>query len=304
MDLRFLWHVPRGMLMGSADIVPGVSGGTIALILNIYPRLVRSVRAGSSAAGGLLRGDRAAWRRSLAQVEWSFLLPLGGGILLAAFSLAHTIETALERYPVEMAALFLGLVGGSCVIAWRLLTRRDVGHVLTATLVGAGTFVALGLSAGSAELAEPPLLAFLAAGAVAVCAMILPGISGSFLLVMLGMYAPVLAAVADADIGRVAVFALGAAVGLGLFSQVLHWALERFYDTLVAGLIGLMIGSVRVLWPWPRGVESTDLHAPTEGAGQAALLAVAGFVLVLAVTWASEHVQRIEAADEVAELKA
>ena len=304
MRLRFLWHVPRGMLMGSADIVPGVSGGTIALILNIYPRLVQSVRAGSTAAGSLLRGDRAAFGRWLSQIEWSFLLPLGAGILLAAFSLAHTIETALERYPIEMAALFLGLVSGSCVIAWRLLTRHDLRHVLVAALVGAVTFAALGLSAGAAELTEPPLVAFFAAGAVAVCAMILPGISGSFLLVMLGMYAPVLAAVADADPVRLGVFALGAAVGLGLFSQVLHWALERFYDALVAGLIGLMIGSVRVLWPWPVGVEITVLAAPTVAAGQAALLAVAGFALVLAVTWASEHVQRIEAADEVAELKA
>jgi putative membrane protein len=305
MDLRFLWHVPRGVLMGTADIVPGVSGGTVALILNIYPRLVRSVRAGSSAAGSLLRGDMAGLRRWAREVEPGFLLPLGAGILLAAFSLAHTIEVALERYPIEMAALFTGLVAGSVVIAWRLLTARDARHALVAALVGAVTFVGLGLGASAGVgRADAPLWAYLVAGAVAVCAMILPGISGSFLLVMLGMYGPVLSAVARGDLGPVAVFAIGAVVGLGLFSQVLHWALENFYDTLVAALVGLMIGSMRVLWPWPDGVASTGLAAPDSSVLVAVLLALGGLGLVLVVTWASEHVQRIETADEVAELHA
>ena len=290
--------------MGTADIVPGVSGGTIALVLNIYPRLVRSIRAGSSAVASLARADGPGFARWARQVDLPFLLSLAAGILAAAFSLAHAIEVALERYPVEMAALFTGLVGGSCIIAWRLLTRHDVGHVVIAGLVGAAAFVALGLAADAAARTDPPLWAFAASGALAVCAMILPGISGSFILVLLGMYAPVLAAAARADVGALAVFAIGAAVGLGLFSQVLHWALERFYDALVAGLIGLMIGSVRVLWPWPDGVDSTDLGAPDSSVAAAALLAAAGLVLVLAVTWASERVQHIEAADEVAELKA
>jgi putative membrane protein len=308
MDRRALWHVPRGLLMGSADVVPGVSGGTIALILNIYPRLVRSIRSGSSALGALLRADVDEFRRWLRRVEWSFLLPLVTGILLAVFTLAHLIEVALADHPVPMAALFLGLVAGSVVIAWRLLTRRDLRHLVIALLVGAVTFVGLGLTTGAGEggraPGSTPLWAFFGSGAIAICAMILPGISGSFILVMLGMYAPVLAAVTSTDLLTVGVFAAGAVLGLGLFSQVLHRALERYYDNVVAALIGLMIGSVRVLWPWPDGVDSTELGAPDSSTGSAALLSLAGLVLVLLVTWASEHVQRIEAADEVRELKA
>ena len=306
MRLRALWHVPRGVLMGTADVVPGVSGGTIALILNIYPRLVRSIRAGSSAMGSLLRLDLSGFRNWFRRVEWSFLLPLVAGILLAVFSLARAIEIALHDHPVQMSALFLGLVAGSVVIAWRLLTRRDARHLVVALVVGALTFVLLGLAAEgpSRSPGSVPWWAYLACGALAICAMILPGISGSFILVMLGMYAPVLAAVSARDLGRVGVFAAGAVLGLAVFSQLLHWALERHYDGVVAALIGLMIGSVRVLWPWPNGVESTALGRPDSAVGTAALLAITGLALVLVVTWASEHVQRIEAAQEAEDLKA
>lgn len=308
MTTSWLWHVPRGFLMGTADIVPGVSGGTIALVLNIYPRLVASIRAGSSAAGRLLRGDVAGFRTWLRRVEWSFLLPLLGGILLAAFTLAHLLETALAEHPVPMAALFLGLVGGSVVVAWRLLTRRDAAHLAIVAVVGLAVFVLLGLGAEGGETTgqrvDPPLWAFLLAGAVAICAMILPGISGSFVLVMLGMYGPVLRAVAAFDLLAVAVFAVGAVLGLAVFSQVLHRALERYYDVVLAALVGLLVGSTRVLWPWPDGVDSVALAAPDSQVLVAAALCVAGFALVLLVTRASERVQHLGAADEVRELKA
>jgi len=308
MATAWLWHIPRGFLMGTADIVPGVSGGTIALVLNIYPRLVASIRAGSSAAGLLLRGDVAGFRTWLRRVEWSFLLPLLGGILLAAFALAHLLETALAAYPVPMAALFLGLVGGSVVVAWRLLTRRDGAHLAIVALVGVVVFVLLGLGADGGESPgqrlDPPLWAFVLAGAVAICAMILPGISGSFILVMLGMYGPLLRAVAAFDLLTVAVFAVGAVLGLAVFSQVLHWALERYYDVVLAALVGLLVGSTRVLWPWPNGVDSVALGAPDSQVAVSAALCAAGFALVLLVTRASERIQHLEAPDEVRELKA
>lgn len=307
MRTAWLWHIPRGFLMGASDLVPGVSGGTIALVLNIYPRLVGSIRAGSSALGALLRGDVRGLRTWLGRVEWSFLLPLLAGIFAAVFSLAHLLESALAKYPVPMAALFLGLVGGSVVVAWRLLTARDARHVVIAFMVGAAVFVVLGLGADEGELAgqqvAPPLWAFFGAGAVAICAMILPGISGSFILVMLGMYGPLLRAVAEVDLVPIAVFTVGAVAGLAVFSQVLHVALERYYDNVVAALVGLLIGSTRVLWPWPDGVDSVALGAPDSQVGVSAALAVGGFALVLLVTRASERIQHIEAADEVRELK-
>jgi putative membrane protein len=291
--------------MGAADIVPGVSGGTIALVLNIYPRLVGSIRAGSSALGALVRGDLPGVRTWLARVEWSFLLPLLTGILLAAFTLAHLLETALAEHPVPMAALFFGLVTGSVSVAWRLLTARDARHVVIALVVGVAFFLLLGLGGDSAgQRVDPPLWAFLAAGAVAICAMILPGISGSFILVMLGMYGAVLGAVADLDLLAVGVFAVGAVLGLAAFSQVLHRALEAHYDDVIAALVGLLLGSFRVLWPWPEGVESVALGSPDSEVLLAAALATSGLLLVLLVTWASERVQHIEAADEVRELRA
>lgn len=308
MATAWLRNVPRGFLMGTADIVPGVSGGTIALILNIYPRFVASIRAGSSAAGLLLRGDLARARTWLRRVEWSFLLPLLGGILLAAFTLAHLLETALAEHPVPMAALFLGLVGGSVVVAWRLLTRRDGARLAIVATVGLAVFVLLGLGADDGEPAgqrlDPPLWAFLLAGAVAICAMILPGVSGSFILVMLGMYGPLLRAVAAVDLLAVAVFAVGAVLGLAVFSQVLHWALERYYDAVLAALVGLLVGSTRVLWPWPDGVDSVALAAPDSQVAVSAVLCAGGFALVLLVTRASERIQHLEAADEVRELRA
>lgn len=304
----WLWNIPRGFLMGSADIVPGVSGGTIALVLNIYPRLVGSIRAGSKALGSLLKGDVRGFRTWLGRVEWSFLVPLLGGILAAVFTLAHLLESALEQHPVPMAALFFGLVAASVIVAWRLLTVRNLAYLAIAVLVGVAFFLLLGLGSGNGEVtgqdAAPPLWAFFASGAVAICAMILPGISGSFILVMLGMYGALLSAVADLDLLTVAVFALGAVLGLAVFSQVLHWALEHHYNPVIAALVGLLLGSFRVLWPWPDGVDSVALEAPDSQIAISVLLAAAGFVLVLLITWASERVQHIEAEDEVRELKA
>jgi putative membrane protein len=134
--------------------------------------------------------------------------------------------------------------------------------VSVTALVGVGVFILLGF--GEGEVSDPTALAFFGAGAVAVCAMILPGISGSLILLMLGMYSPVLAAVTDRDYGTVVIFTIGAVVGLALFSQLLHWALQRHHDLMLAGLIGLMAGSTRILWPWPGGVESPELGRPGE----------------------------------------
>ncbi len=287
-------NIVRGFLMGAADIVPGVSGGTIALVLGIYRRLVASIRAGSSALGSLLtlKWDRA--RHWLAEVEWALLLPLFAGILLAVISLAGVLEHQLETNPIQMSALFLGLVAGSAVVAWGLLNRKDATRLTIMLVTTIVVFAGLGLRGGVtedavAQVSEPAALAFFAAGALAICAMILPGISGSFILVLLGMYTPLLAAVNDRDVTTLIVFTIGAAVGLGVFSQILHWALERHHDTVMAMLIGLMAGSLRVLWPWPNGVESTRLGAPDEAVLVSVVLAVAALAVVLAISAVAER---------------
>jgi putative membrane protein len=287
----------RGFFMGAADVVPGVSGGTIALVLGIYERLIASVRAGSSALGHLLRWNLPGVSAWLKRIEWGFIIPLLGGILLAILALAGILESLLEDYPVQLAGLFLGLIAGSVVIVWGQVGRWDATRF--GILIGVATlvFLGLGLQAETVETAtnqvdDPILLAYFFAGAIAICAMILPGVSGSFLLVVLGMYAPVLAAVNDRDIATLLIFVLGTIVGLALFSQLLYWALRRHHDAVIAALIGLMIGSVRILWPWPNGLDSTAIEAPGEATTATVGAALLGFTIVVGIGLAARRIDR------------
>lgn len=295
--------------MGAADVVPGVSGGTVALVVGIYHRLVAAIQAGSTALGRFARLDVAGGLERLRAVEWRLLLPLLAGIGLAVLSLSHLLEQLLADHPVEMAGLFLGLVAGSVVVAWRLLQDRSASRFVLMLVAALVLFVALGITEGTSEdsvtqAADPALWAFFVSGAVAICAMILPGVSGSFLLVVLGMYGAVLGAVNDRDLLVVGVFALGCLIGLAVFSQGLHWALHNHYDGVMAVLIGLMLGSVRVLWPWPLGVESTALEAPADAVVAPILLALAGFAVVVTVEIVSRRVEGRTIGDEVDEIQA
>jgi len=285
--------------MGAADIVPGVSGGTIALIFGIYERLIASVRAGSSALGHLVKLDFAGFKQWLAKVEWFFIIPLGTGILLAVLLLAQALETLLINEAVLMASLFVGLVLGSVVITWRMLKHVTPQLVGIAALVGIVVFVLLGLRGGTSEesvaqITDPALWAFLGAGAIAIIAMILPGISGSFLLVLMGMYGPVLGAVTDRDLVSLFVFSIGAVIGLALFSQVLDTALTNHHDLVLASLVGLMAGSMRVLWPWPLGVDSTALGAPDSDVAASIGLTIVAFVAVILI---ANVAQKLEVSD-------
>lgn len=274
--------------MGTADLVPGVSGGTIALVLGIYERLVESIREGSSALGSVLRADLSKFGEHIRKVEWSFLVPLLGGVLAAVVSLASFLDNQLEENPTVLAALFFGLVVGSVVIAWRLLREPAAAHLAIAALVGVGVFAVLGLGEETL-VSDPSLIAFFGAGALAICAMILPGISGSLILLLVGMYAAVLDAVDGRELIVIGVFAAGAVVGLGFFSQLLHRALRRHHDLILAGLVGLMAGSLRVLWPWPEGVESSALGAPGDDLWGVLAAGVIGFAVVFLISRLAER---------------
>lgn len=286
-------NLGRGFAMGAADIVPGVSGGTVALILGIYERLLASVRTGARSLAKLLRGDLAGFRDQLKAIEWSLILPLLGGVGVAFIALSSLIDRLLVEQPEAMAGLFFGLVVASILIAWDLLDRRDSTRMAILAVVAVIAFFVLGVQSGVA--ASPPLPYFFFSGAIAICAMILPGVSGSFLLLMMGMYGPFVGAIHDRLLPEIAVFGIGAITGLALFSTLLTWVLERHRDTLLAALIGLMAGSLRVLWPWPNGVgvigeedeqiSGTGIELP-ESMGDALLpiiLGVVAFVIVMAV---------------------
>ena len=286
-----LLNVLRGYLMGAADVVPGVSGGTVALVLGIYERLVHAIRNGSAALGSAVRGRFDDALRHLRSVDWRFLLVLLSGILLAVLSLARLIEHFLQEEPQNTAAVFFGLVAGSIVIAWRIVEEWTPPRLSTGAAAAAAAFVVLGLR--TQEISDPGMALFFGAGAIAIVAMILPGISGSFILLMLGMYEAVLAAVNDRDLGVVLVFLVGAVIGLALFSTVLDKLLRDHNDAVMVILIGLMTGSLRVLWPWPDGTDSARLGAP-QGVVVPLLLAAAGAIVVLGLGKLSEQTPQSE----------
>lgn len=291
----------RGMLMGAADIVPGVSGGTVALMLGIYRRLVAIISDGSRALGHLVRGNVSGFTQGLRALDWSFLVPLLAGIGATIVVLASVIEHLLETQPVRMAALFFGLVAGSAVVAARLMPGWTPRRAAVTVTVAVAAFFVLGLRSG--PIADPPLMLFFAVGAVAICAMILPGVSGSFLLLMLGMYDNVLGAVSDRQLVTLAVFAVGCVAGLAVFSRVLHWGLVHHEGPLLAILIGLLMGSLRVLWPWPGGTETTELTMPSGDVGIPVLIAVGAAGVVVGLTVLAEKLRGRSDTDLAADLR-
>ena len=285
-------RVAQGALMGAANIVPGVSGGTIALMFGIYERLIGAIRDGARALARFARGDVRGGIDRLRSVEWDLLLPLAAGALITVVVLAGFLESGLEDHPEAMAGLFLGLVAASIVVSWRL-PDWDGPRLALMAAVGVALFAALGWQTG--PVADPSPLVLFGAGAVAICAMILPGLSGSFLLLMFGMYEAILTVIDNRMIGDAIVFGVGALLGLALFASLLTRLLELHRDTMLAILIGLMVGSLRVLWPWPNGVgvigDTADTSIPGTGlewppAGDLPvplLLAVTASAVVLAV---------------------
>lgn len=291
---KLVANLARGFAMGSADIVPGVSGGTIALILGIYERLLDSVRHGARSLGQLVKGDVAGFVAKLKAIDWSLIVPLLAGIGVAFIALSSLIDRLLVDAPEEMAGVFFGLVVASIVVAWSLLHERDSARMAVLAAVAVIAFIGLGFQSGATT--SPSALVFFFSGAIAICAMILPGVSGSFLLLMMGMYGAFVGAIHDRELVPLIAFGLGAIIGLALFGSALGWVLDNHRDTLLAALIGLMAGSLRVLWPWPNGVgvvgddgefiSGTGLEWPASfgDAWLPCALAVIGFVVVVGLS--------------------
>jgi len=274
--------------MGAADIIPGVSGGTVALLLGIYDRLIEQIKSLSSALSRLGRGDLSGFRQRIGSIDWSFLISLLVGIFLAIASLISWLRNQIQEHPVTVSAVFFGLVAASALVARREVTQWRPSRYLIFVATALSTFGILGLRSGGIE--NPAAIVVLLAGALAVCAMILPGISGSFVLLTIGLYDHLIGVIEGRDFGTLLLYAIGAIIGLSLFSHILHWLLNAYRDYVVAGLLGLMTGSLRVLWPWPTtngGIEDTRLEIPqfneTYGALVAALLGALGLVLLVRI---------------------
>lgn len=239
------WLFLKGVLMGAADIVPGVSGGTIAFITGIYERLIQAIRGFLPSLIQLLR-DRD-WRQFQVRSDLVFLLVLLAGILSSIAALARLVSWLLLHHPIPLWSAFFGLILASVVLVQGQIKRKTAPLLLPLML---GAFLAWWVTSLSPAALSPTLFNAFISGCLAICAMILPGISGSFILVMLGSYGFVLDAVTGMNVQVLGVFAMGCVVGLLSVAQVLGWAFERFHDVTLAFLTGVMIGALNKVWPW------------------------------------------------------
>ena len=274
-SLNFL----RGVLIGIAEVIPGVSGGTLALITGIYSRLLNNIDLLFKSLRNITNPKIMA--RNLIALEWKFLIPVFIGMAIALVTTASFMEGLLESNPIELRAVFAGLVAAGIYIPYKMSVKVNgdnwgLRDYLLALIGALAAFFLTGLPPG--EVSNPgPILIFFSA-AIAICALVLPGISGSFILLTIGMYSATISAVNDRDLQYLLIFALGALLGLASFVTLLKYLLnQRARPTLIL-LAGLMLGSLRALWPWQG--EDRELVSPYSSELIALLLFLAGALIV------------------------
>jgi putative membrane protein len=242
---QVLFPFIKGMAMGGADVVPGVSGGTIAFITGIYQRLLNAIGAFDGRALKMLFTGN--WISLWKKLDGAFLLPLLLGIATSILSLAKLIQHLLATYPIPVWAFFFGLILASALIIARSIHRWKAKDFLMLVL---GGFIAFGITTLSPATTPEALWFVFITGFVAISAMILPGISGSFILVIMGKYSFILQALSDLNIPVIGVFILGCFFGILSISKGISWLLSRFYNATLALLAGFMVGSLNKVWPW------------------------------------------------------
>lgn len=236
--------------MGAADVVPGVSGGTIAFITGIYDTLLESIRRINPSVIKIWRTE--GFKAAFNHINGFFLIALFGGVLTSIATLAKLITWLLANHPIPIWSFFFGLILVSVYHIVKQVKRKDVARFALLLL---GVVFAYSITVLKPLHLEPTLINVLIAGAIAICAMILPGISGSFILLLIGMYAPVLGAVKSFQVDILALFLVGCVTGLLTFSHVLSWLLRKFRDFTLMFLTGLMIGTLPKIWPWKETIS-------------------------------------------------
>ncbi len=246
----------KGMGMGAADVVPGVSGGTIAFITGIYEELINSIKSINLNAVKLFFSGKFAefWKA----INGTFLISVFIGIGISVFSLAKGLEYLLHNYPILIWSFFFGLIIASAIYVARSIKRWKADTVIGGL---AGIVIAYLITVITPAEANTSYWFIFLSGSIAICAMILPGISGSFILVLLGMYKFILSAVGDMKLAVILTFLVGAAVGIIAFSNVLSWLLKKYHNTTIAVLAGFMVGSLNKVWPWKEVTQTIiDRH--------------------------------------------
>lgn len=290
----------RGVLIGVAEVIPGVSGGTVALIVGLYRKLIDAIADVVLAGRRLITGPRSDVGPLIRGLPWAMLIPVAIGMVTAVILGARIIEPLLETHPEQMRALFFGLVAAGIVVPLGILLRTPPGgfswrDAVLIVVAAAAAALLTGLPPGN--VTDPPLIVVFLAAAVAICALVLPGVSGSFFLLSVGLYATTIAAVNERNFAYLAVFALGAIFGLAAFVSFLRWLLDHHTRITMAIIVGLMLGSLRALWPWQD--EDRGLLAPSSDVLSVVLLAVAGAVIVAVLLWVERRLHLTEAEAEL-----
>jgi putative membrane protein len=291
--LQLLLNLVRGVLIGIAEIIPGISGGTIALITGVYSRIINSAADAYKGIALLATFSKKNFVQAgtrFRSMSWSMLIPMLIGMAIALFAAAGVVEPLLTQYPTMTKALFAGLIAASLAVPIRLSGGRwGITEYAIALVAAAAAFAFTSIPRG-ADL-DPGFFLIAGSAAIAVCALVLPGVSGSYLLLALGMYAPTIAAVNDRDFGYLGTFVLGAIVGLGAFVGLLQWLLEHKARVTLVVMSGLMVGSLRALWPWQS--ESGEILAPAANPMIELALFATGAVVVAALIYVEKKLIRI-----------
>ena len=285
----------KGVAMGAADVVPGVSGGTIAFISGIYEELLESIASVNFKTLKLIKTDgiKVFWEK----INGNFLVSLLVGIGISILSLAKLISFLLENHPILVWSFFFGLVLASILYIGKQITKWNIVTVIVLILAAILAYWITTLNPLISGDSPSTLFLFLA-GAIAICAMILPGISGAFILVLLGAYKPILGAIDNKDIKTIAIVGVGAIVGLLTFSRILKWLFKHYKNSTLAVLTGFVLGSLNKIWPWKETLtwrtNSHGIKVPLneqsispfsfDGESQlmiAIILAIVGFLMIL-----------------------
>lgn len=305
---NYLLLILRGCAMGAADVVPGVSGGTIAFITGIYEELINSIKNIDLQALKLLFSFRFAdfWKK----INGNFLISVVAGIAISIFSLARLMTWLLENHPIYIWSFFFGLIIASSVLVAKEIRQWNI---LTVIALAAGICAAYIITVMTPAETPDSWWFIILSGAIAICAMILPGISGAFILLLMGKYTYILGAVSNLNIGVLLLFIIGAAAGIISFSHLLSWLLKNYHNLTVSLLTGFMLGSLNKVWPWKETLQSyTDSHGVEKALlesnvsprhfseltqtnpllGEAILMCLLGFALIYGIEMFARKMQK------------
>lgn len=277
---HLLGNTIRGMLIGTAEVIPGVSGGTVALIVGVYEQIINGISHLVRAVGFLLRGKPKDAGKQFGEIRFTILLPILFGMILAILTTASVLEPLLVAEPEIVRAAFAGMLIASLIVPIGLVGRNFGPPHVTVLIIGAAAASWL-TSLPNAGLDNPVGWQIVLFASLAVCALVLPGVSGAFFLLAVGMYAPTIAAVNDRNLGYLGLFVIGAIIGLLSFAMAMKWFLDNYRVLTLSLMIGLMIGSLRALWPWQN--QERELLTATDPLGPVLALGTGLALVALAI---------------------